>query len=144
MSYLNAGLPIPVAAGDGLDRAYWEGLQDERLLIQRCERCSGWQWGPEWLCHRCHSFSLSFEPVATEGTLYSYERVWHPVHPALKDQGPYLVALVALDEAPGVRIIGNLLGDPTREIVIGASVRGVFEHHPDAQPAHSLLHWEMA
>ena len=143
MSYLNSGLPIPVPSADGLDRPYWEGLTREELLVQRCKRCSKWQWGPEWLCHHCLSFEVSFQAVAPVGVLYSFERVWHPVHPALKDQGAYIVALVALDEAPGVRIVGNLLGDPGMTVSIGASVRGVFEHHPDEDPAHSLLQWEL-
>jgi uncharacterized OB-fold protein len=143
MSYLNPGLPIPVPAADGLDSAYWEGLARGQLLIQRCEDCSGWQWGPEWICHHCRSFALTFQPVAARGRLYSYERVWHPVHPALNDQGPYVVALVALDEAPGVRVVGNLLGDPERPLIIDAPVEGVFEHHPEAEPAYSLLHWRL-
>ena len=143
MSYLNPGLPIPVPTADGLDKPYWEGLVREELLVQRCDSCSSWQWGPEWLCHHCLSFEVSFQPVAPLGVLYSYERVWHPVHPALRDQGAYIVALVALDEAPGVRIVGNLLGDPGMTVPIGAPVRGVFEHHPDDDPAHSLLHWEL-
>jgi hypothetical protein len=28
-------------------------------------------------------------------------------------------------------------------VPIGAPVRGVFEHHPDDDPAHSLLQWEL-
>jgi uncharacterized OB-fold protein len=144
MSYLNPGLPIPVASPDGLDAEYWEGLKKERLLIQRCDACAGWQWGPEWICHRCHGFDLGFHELDPVGRIYSFERVWHPVHPALKDQGPYVVVLVTLDQAEGVRIVGNLLGDPTAEVPVGASVRGLFEHHPDAEPAHTLLHWELA
>jgi len=143
MSYLDSGLPIPVPAVDGLDKPYWEGLTVEELRIQRCKSCAGWQWGPEWLCHHCHGFDLSFQTIEPRGQLYSYERVWHPVHPALKAQGPYVVALVALDEAPGVRVVGNLLGDPLQAVPIGAAVRGVFEHHRQADPPHSLLHWQL-
>jgi uncharacterized OB-fold protein len=143
MSYLNAGLPIPVPAADGLDREYWEGLQRDELMIQRCDDCGGWQWGPEWLCHHCQSFELSFQPVTAAGTIYSYERVWHPVHPALADQGAYVVVLVTLADAPGTRVVGNLLGDPRMEVPIGAEVEGVFEHHPDADPPYSLLQWRL-
>ena len=142
MSYLNPGLPIPVAANDGLDAPFWAGLAEEILRIQRCNDCGSWQWGPEWVCHECLGFNVSFAEVEPAGTIYSYERVWHPVHPALTDQGPYVVVLVALDGAPGVRMVGNLLGDPRAEVVIGAPVRGVFEHHPDAEPAFTLLQWE--
>lgn len=141
--YLRPGLPAPRAARDGLDAPYWAGLAEERLLLQRCGNCRGWQWGPEWLCHRCHSFELDYEPVAAQGRIYSYERVWHPVHSALADQGPYIVALVELPHADHVRIVGNLLGDPTADVVIGAAVTGVFEHHEDVQPAFTLLHWRI-
>jgi uncharacterized protein len=140
-TYLLPGLPAPIAARDGLDSPYWQGLADERLLLQRCQACRRWQWGPEWICHRCHSFEMAFEPIPPRGVVYSYERVWHSVHPALERQGPYLVVLVEVDAADGARLIGNLLGDPCQEVAIGTPVIGVFEHHRTTAPAFSLLHW---
>jgi len=141
--YLNAGLPKPRATPDGLDAPYWQGLQENKLMIQRCAVCQLWQWGPEWVCHGCHSFDMSFEEVEPTGVIYSHERVWHPVHPALKDQGTYIVVLVELTQAAKVRIVGNLLGDPEQTIPIGAAVSGVFEHHQDEDPSHSLLQWQL-
>ncbi|MFP6837309.1 MAG: OB-fold domain-containing protein [Pseudomonadales bacterium] len=143
-SYLNPGLPQPAAAPDGLDAPYWQGLRDEQLLIQRCDACRRWQWGPEWLCHRCHNFELSFESVSPQGVIYSFERVWHPVHPALKDQGPYLVVLVELPQADEVRVVGNLLGDPEQAVRIGARVDAVFEHHRDVDDPFTLLQWSLS
>lgn len=140
-NYLHAGLPAPRPAGDGLDAPFWAGLADDRLLLQRCSRCRGWQWGPEWICHRCHSFDLAFEAVAPVGRIHSYERVWHPVHSALKDQGPYVIVLVELPQADNVRVVGNLVGDPTAAVAIGSPVTGVFEHHADANPPFTLLQW---
>jgi uncharacterized OB-fold protein len=141
-SYLAPGLPQPLPSPDGLDAPFWQGLANDEILIQRCRACQGWQWGPEWICHRCNSDELGFEPVSGEGIIYSYERVWHPVHPALKDQGPYLVVLVSLPQADDVRLVGNLLGDPRQEVAIGAPVRAVFEHHRSAEPPFTLLQWE--
>ncbi|MCZ6708765.1 MAG: OB-fold domain-containing protein [Gammaproteobacteria bacterium] len=143
-SYLNPGLPQPAAAPDGLDAPYWQGLRDEQLLIQRCDACRRWQWGPEWLCHRCHNFELSFESVSLQGVIYSFERVWHPVHPALKEQGPYLVVLVELPQADDVRVVGNLLGDPEQSVAIGAKVDAVFEHHRDVDDPFTLLQWRLS
>jgi uncharacterized protein len=40
-------------------------------------------------------------------------------------------------------MVGNLLGDPTQEVVIGTEVEGVFEHHGDSDPSYSLLQWRM-
>jgi uncharacterized OB-fold protein len=141
-SYLRPGLPAPAATD--LDRPYWEGLRAERLLVQRCRRCDRYQWGPEWLCHRCLNFDLAFVEVEPRGRLYSHQRVWHPVHPALQEQGPYVIALVELPHADGIRLVGNLLGDPLQDLRIGAEVEGVFEHHADAEPPYTLLQWRCA
>ena len=140
--YLNEGLPQPVATE--LDEPYWSGLANNQLLIQRCNDCGKFQWGPEWLCHRCHSFSLQFDTVAPEGIIYSYERVWHPVHPALKDQGAYLIVLVELPHADNVRLVGNLLGDPQQSVTPGEAVTAVFEHHAGdtGQRGFTLLQWQ--
>ena len=139
--YLPAGLPAPVPEADGLDAPYWEGTRRGELWIQRCRACAGWQWGPEWICHRCLSFDVGWEPVAGRGRIYSWERVWHPVHPALKGQPPYLVVLVELPHADNVRMIGNLLGDPHQDVRIGADVEAVFEPHDEGRAPYTLVHW---
>jgi uncharacterized OB-fold protein len=142
-AYLPAGLPIPVPEADGLSAPYWAGLRENRLLVQRCAQCGTWQFGPEWICHRCHAFDPAWVEVEPRGRIYSWERVWHPSHRALQGHGPYLAVLVELAQAGGVRMVGNLLGDPMQEVVIGSEVEGVFEHHADAEPAYSLLQWRV-
>ncbi len=142
MSYLAAGLPKPVPAPDGLDSPFWEAASRDVLMLQRCGSCSEFQWGPEWICHRCHSEDVGFDQVRPVGNIYSYERVWHPVHPALKDQGPYIIVLVELPECNNVRLVGNLMGDPEQSVEIGAPVQAFFEHHRDAEPPFTLVQWE--
>lgn len=142
MSYLLPGLPRP--SPTPLDAPYWEGLRQEKILLQCCESCQKWQWGPEWICHHCLSGAVQFREVKGEGVIYSYERVWHPVHPALKDQGPYIVVLVEFPDCDNIRLVGNLLGDPEQEVAIGSAVAAVFEHHEDADPPFTLLQWELS
>jgi len=142
-SYLPAGLPAPVPEADGLSAIYWKGLQQEHLLVQRCAHCGVWQFGPEWICHRCHVFDPAWVEVAALGCIYSWERVWHPVHPVLKERCPYLAVLVELPHAGHVRMVGNLLGDPLQEVRIGAEVEGVYEHHPQSSLPYSLLQWQL-
>ncbi len=141
--YLPDGLPIPTPESDGLSAPYWNGLRREELIVQRCKDCQTWVWGPEWICHNCHSFDLDWETVEGKGRIYSWERVWHPVHPALKGHGPYIIVLVELPDAGNVRMIGNLLGDPEQDIEIGAAVEVVYEHHADADPPFTLAHWKL-
>ena len=139
--YLNEGLAQP--KGTELDAPYWQGLRENILRVQQCNACQKWQWGPEWICHHCHSDDLAFNPVDAEGVIYSYERIWHPVHPALSEQGPYLVVLVELPHADGIRMVGNLLGDAQQDVHIGSRVEAVFEHHEDADTPYTLLQWQL-
>ncbi|HLY87787.1 MAG TPA: zinc ribbon domain-containing protein [Acetobacteraceae bacterium] len=142
LTYLPTGLPIPIAEADGLSAPYWEGLRQNRLLVQRCRHCDTWQFGPEWICHRCHAFDPQWTEVEPRGLIFSWERVWHPSHAALRQHGPYLAVLVEIPHAGGVRMVGNLLGDPVQIVSIGASVRGIFEHHSESAPPYSLLQWQ--
>ena len=141
---LPAGLPAPVPSPDGLDAAYWAGTRRHELWVQRCRACATWQWGPEWLCHACHSFDLRWESVSGPGRVYSWERSWHPVHPALRDACPYTVLLVELPEAGGVRMVGNLVGDPLAPFAIGDAVEPVFEDHNDADVPYTLVQWRLS
>jgi uncharacterized OB-fold protein len=134
---LPQGLPAPAPQPDGLDRPYWDAARRHRLVAQRCNACSTWQWGPEWICHACHSFDVGYADVTGGGRIFSWERVWHPVHPALVDGVPYVVVLVELPGAGGIRMIGNLVGDPRAPVAIGAEVEPVFEDHGD----YTLIQW---
>jgi len=141
-TYLPAGLPAPAVEPDGLSAPYWAGLREGVLRVQHCRGCGQWQFAPEWLCHRCHAFDLDWEDVMPRGQIYSWERVWHASHAALQVHGPYLVVLVELAHAGGVRMVGNLLGDPHQPVRIGAAVHGVFEPHPHPTHPYTLLQWQ--
>lgn len=140
-TYFATAVSAPVPEADGLDAPYWEGTRQGRLRIQRCRHCQTWQWGPEWLCHHCQSFDMDWVDVEPQGRIYSWERTWHPPTPALKDDVPYLTVLVELPHAGGVRMVGNLLGDPLREVEIGAEVKAVFEPHDEAEVPYTLVQW---
>jgi uncharacterized OB-fold protein len=143
MSVLPRGLPAPVPSPDGLDRPYWQGTRAHELRVQRCTSCSEWRWGPEWICHACGSFGTEWVAVEPTGRIFSWERVWHPVHPELTTAPPYVVLLVELPHASGVRMVGNLAGDPRGHVRIGARVHAVFEDHHEADAPYTLVQWEI-
>lgn len=143
-SVLPTSLPRPVPAPDGLDAQYWEATRRHELVAQRCSACRGWQWSPEWLCHRCHSFELRFEQVPGPARIFSWQRVWHPVHPALAEACPYVVLIVEFPEADGIRMLGNRVGDPEAAIEIGSRVLPVFEDHDAGDPPFTLVQWREA
>jgi len=139
--YLPVGLPVPAPAPDGLDAPYWEAARRHELVCQRCRTCGHFQWGPEWICHRCRSFEVIWERIAPRGRIFSWERVWHPVHAALREACPYVVVLVELPDADAVRMVGNLLGDPRAPLAIGEPVEAEFEDHDEADPPYTLVQW---
>ena len=105
--YLAPGLAAPRPASDGLDEPYWNGTRAEELWVQRCPSCGAYQWGPEWMCHRCQAFDPDWVQVEPRGRIFSWQRPHHPVHPALAEQGPYIVVLVELPDADNIRIIAD-------------------------------------
>ncbi len=138
---LPKGLPYPAPMRDGMDAPFWEGTRRHELVVQRCNACGGWQWGPEWNCHHCYSFDMGWTQVEAKGVIYSWERPWYPVHRALTDAGPYVVLLVELPHAGGIRMVGNLVGDPLQPFEIGDEVEAVFEDHDDVDQPFTLVQW---
>ena len=135
MRYLPPGLPGPEITD--LDRSFWKGTTEHRLMIQACGACGQTAWPPEEICGRCHSTDRTWLESVGTGKIFSWTRIWHPVHPALASRGPYLVVVVKLDDYQ-LLMIGNLLGPPDQHIEIGEAVEVVFE---DVAFDYSLVQW---
>jgi uncharacterized OB-fold protein len=114
-TYLPNGLPTPSSAPDGLAAPYWEGTRQGKLRIQKCSGCGAWQWGPEWICHRCHSFDLchGMRSTAKAGSTPTSDRTTRCTRRSM-GHGPYIVVLVELPDYGNIRMVGNLLGDSTQ------------------------------
>ena len=140
-TYLPPGLAEPAPAPDGVDAGFWEAARRHQLAVQHCRGCGAFQVPPEWVCHRCHARDLDWRTVSGRGRVHSWIRVHHAAHPALRGAIPYLVVLVDLEDAAGVRLIGNLLGDPRQEVEIGAELEAVFEDHEAG--SYTLVQWRI-
>lgn len=140
---LPEGLPPPVPSSEGLGAEFWQGTLEHKIMIQRCNSCRGWQWGPEIICRACGGESLGYEQLQPQGRIFSWQRCWYPVHPNLRESLPYVVLLVELIDAPTVRLVGNLVGDPQQPFAIGDRVVALFEDHPGEQP-YTLVQWQLA
>lgn len=114
----------------GLSDAYWEGARAGRLVLQRCGSCGLIRHYPQVLCPACRSFSVGYVTSAGTGNVHSWTVTHHPFDPTLRDQLPYLLVTVDMDE--GVRVLGRLRGDAGPRI--GLPVTLAFEPGPDEQP----------
>jgi uncharacterized OB-fold protein len=97
------------------------------LTLQQCQDCGVVQHPPEEVCHACGGFEFESRVVRPSGRVASYTVAHHSVHPALDGFVPYTVVLVALDEVPEVRVLGNLLDVPVDEVEIGMTVVATWE-----------------
>jgi uncharacterized OB-fold protein len=116
---LPAGWAVPA-----LDPCNREWFTSGTLAVQRCQRCATLQHPPEEICHACGSLELGTTPLTGRGTVHSFTVVHYAASPALAGAVPYTVVLVSLDDAPRLRVVGNLLEGDAR---IGLPVRAVWE-----------------
>ena len=81
------------------------------LAVQQCTSCNTLQHPPEEICHACGAMELAVEVLSPRGTVHSYTVVHYAPNPALAASVPYTVVLVSLDDAPHLRVVGNIEGD---------------------------------
>ena len=78
-----------------------------RLSFPRCEDCERFHWYPMKRCPHCRSERLRWVSISPSGTLYSWTRVEYAFDRDI--EVPYVVGLLEFAQAPGVRLITNLI-----------------------------------
>lgn len=95
---------------DPIAGPYFVNLGEGRFTCQRCDSCQAYRWPPLPTCPECHSKAHTWAEVAPTGTIWSYVTYHRAFQPSLKDQIPYTVAMVQLDESPsGPYMVGRLI-----------------------------------
>src|SRR5262245_57818986 len=116
--------PVPVPSD--LTRFFWEGVAEGRLRFLRCPACGHYIPYPRTVCNRCLSEDLAPEDVSGKGRLYSYTVVTQAFHPWFVDRLPYTLAVIELDEEPGLRMTSNMVDCPEEKLHIDLPVEVVF------------------
>ncbi len=123
------GLPLPdVGALPDYERGFWEGTAEGELRIQRCSDCQVFRHPPVPMCPHCHSLGYEWAPTTGRGRVYSFLIAWTPVHRALREreQTPYNICLVELEDQPQLRVISNVLHVPPEDIRVDMPVEVTF------------------
>lgn len=121
--------PRPLPRLDALNRPFWTGGATGELQILRCNDCQSFIHPPRPLCRRCLSENVAPHVVSGTGVVDTFTVNYQKWHPAA--EVPYVIARVALDDAPGVYLTTNIIGCPVEAVDIGDRVRVKFEQHED-------------
>ena len=125
--------PLPAISEESAP--FWEAAARGELRVQACASCARLRFPPRPVCPWCQSFESEWRLMSGRATVWSYVVPHPPLLPAFQPLAPYNVIVVALEEDPTIRMVGNLLAsadgpineiDPTT-IRIGEPLSVVFQ-----------------
>lgn len=119
--------PLPELAPD--TEAFWTGGEVGELRITRCAACRVWFHPPAPVCPDCLSTAVGPEAASGRGRVATYTVNHQPWAPDL--EVPYVVAIVELDDQPGVRLMTRVVDCDPDAVAINMAVEVIFDHHDD-------------
>jgi uncharacterized protein len=119
--------PVPVP--DPISQFYWDAAKSGVLAIQGFPEIGVLQHPPSPVPEV--PGGAEGTPVAVNvsgrGTLFAYTILHQPFHPGFVDAVPLIIGLTELDDAPGVRILTNVVEADPAELRCGLPMEVVFE-----------------
>ena len=119
--------PLPGVSDD--TRFFWEGCEQNKLLIQRCTSCKTLRHPPAPVCIECHSFDWDSIEASGQAKLYSFVVMHYPEVAPFDHPNP--IGLIELEE--GVRLIAGLVGVDPKNLEIGQKLQVEFNRFDDRQ-----------
>lgn len=107
MAITRETFPLP-DVDDPLVAPYFAAAAHDELRITHCAACDRLVWYPTARCDACGG-PLEWVPVSGRGTLFTWVVVRRAFLPAFESLVPFVTALVALAEDPGVRLASYLV-----------------------------------
>ena len=120
-------MPSPLA--DAITLPWWQAAAEHRLVVQGCTSCGHTRLPPAPVCPECRSADAEWQPVPGRGEVYTYTIVHRAI--AAGQPLPTVIAVIALEDAGGVRMISNLVGVDPAAVAIGMPVELVWEDMSD-------------
>ncbi len=126
-------MPKQGVVPDELTQPFWDAANEGRLVIQNCNACDRLQHPPAPTCDQCGTEALEWKEMSGRGKIYNYGVVFDcPVRLLQEDQA-FNVAVIMLDEDPGIQMFSHLPGTPIDDVPVGARVEVVFEATANGQ-----------
>jgi uncharacterized protein len=124
--------------GDPLTAPFWAGTLAGEVRVQHCGDCGYLRWPPAPVCPECLGLTSDWVALRDRGTVLSTCVYHRALAPAFRDEVPYAVACVELDDGP--RMYGQVAGAPD-SVGVGQPVRAVFR---ELSPEVTVIRWAAA
>ncbi len=108
---------------------FWRGGAEGELRFLFCGGCRFYVHPPAPLCPSCLSRELEVAAVSGRARVYTYSLNHQPWVPGFDP--PYMVAIVEIEEQPGLRLTTNLIHCEPEDVKIGMPVKVCFEERDD-------------
>ncbi|MBN8941145.1 MAG: OB-fold domain-containing protein [Rhizobiales bacterium] len=119
--------PKPVI--DVWNRPFWEACREHRLILQRCSATGKCFFPPAPVSPFTGKPAWDWVTASGGGELWSFVVFHQSYFDGMKDEMPYPVAMVKLDEGP--YLMTNLVGIDAAEATIGMRLAVRFPGGPD-------------
>jgi hypothetical protein len=100
---------------------FWQAAKEQRLTAARCENCGTFRMPPTPFCPNCQSQKTDWPTLSGKGTVYSFAICNRSPFPGVEDF-VYVPVVVELDDAPGVRLVSNLVDVEPGKVRIGMRI----------------------
>ena len=106
------------------NKAYWDAAKRHELTAYRCVNC-GTFYSRVIHCVACDNPKMDWVKVSGKGEVFTFGIYQQLYHPAWKNDIPYNVAWIKLDEGP--LMLSNVVQCKNEDLFIGMPVEVVFE-----------------
>ena len=110
---------------DMVSKGFWDAAHAGTLTVQCCDDCAHQHYPGSPVCPNCLSANQSWAPVSGHGTLLSWVRFHRAYWDGFREDVPYAVVLVGLEEGP--LMLSNLVGAEPEVLQIGDGLQVCFE-----------------
>ncbi len=118
--------PIPRATGD--TQPFWDFCKQRELRFQKCSDCGTFRHYPRPMCGDCGSLKFEWVKSTGKGKVYTWVTAHRAFHPGFQDELPLPIVIIDVEDAPGVRMMGNFNdGTKATDLKAGMLVQVVFE-----------------
>ncbi len=121
-------MPKQIPVPNELGKPFWDAAKQKKLVVQHCAACNTNHYPPKQRCDKCNSAApLGWKEVKGRGHIMEYFVIRDTRIRRLMPDQPLNLAVITLDEDPGLNFLSNLPGTPAGQVPVGGAVEVLFE-----------------